>query len=182
MKFHIPFLARPVFNLMMSAVVSRRKPDFTIYDSRAGEDGELPKIPYMLRWYVIPRNRWFNIYLHKFLRSDKDVPHDHPWWSVSLTLTEYLIERRWLPEPNTSRGGTQEVSVIHKGDVVFRSATYAHQIIVPESCAGSGVWTLFITGPKLRSWGFWCPKGWKHWEAFVAADNTGLPGAGCGDV
>ena len=28
--------------------------------------------PYMLRWYLIPRNRRFNIYLHKFLRDDDD--------------------------------------------------------------------------------------------------------------
>lgn len=28
--------------------------------------------PYLLRWFIIPRNRFFNIYLHKFLRSDDD--------------------------------------------------------------------------------------------------------------
>jgi len=24
--------------------------------------------PYMLRWFVIPKNRWLNVYVHKFLR------------------------------------------------------------------------------------------------------------------
>lgn len=28
--------------------------------------------PYMLRWFILPRNRLFNIYLHKFLRDDDD--------------------------------------------------------------------------------------------------------------
>jgi hypothetical protein len=31
--------------------------------------------PYMLRWYLIPRNRFCNIYLHHFLRSDDDRAH-----------------------------------------------------------------------------------------------------------
>ncbi|SID67872.1 Protein of uncharacterised function (DUF550) [Mycobacteroides abscessus subsp. abscessus] len=49
-----------------------------------GAEGEAP---YLLRWYVIPRNRWLNIYLHKFLRDDDDrALHDHPWWFVSLML------------------------------------------------------------------------------------------------
>lgn len=35
--------------------------------------------PYLLRWWVIPRNRFFNVYLHKFLRDDDDrALHDHP--------------------------------------------------------------------------------------------------------
>ncbi|EIC64345.1 hypothetical protein [Mycobacteroides abscessus] len=34
-----------------------------------GAEGEPP---YLLRWYVIPRNRWVNVYLHKFLRDDED--------------------------------------------------------------------------------------------------------------
>lgn len=43
--------------------------------------------PYLLRWYLIPRNPIVNVYLHKFLRSDDDrALHDHPWWFVSLIL------------------------------------------------------------------------------------------------
>ena len=34
--------------------------------------------PYLHRWYVIPRNRFLNLYLHKFLRDDEDrALHDH---------------------------------------------------------------------------------------------------------
>ena len=32
-----------------------------------------PERPYLLRWWIIQRNRFFNIYLHKFLRSDDDL-------------------------------------------------------------------------------------------------------------
>jgi hypothetical protein len=51
-------------------IAGSRPPDFVI-----GGDS-----PYMLRWWIIPRNKFFNIYLHRFLRSDDDrALHDHPW-------------------------------------------------------------------------------------------------------
>lgn len=52
------------------AIAKRRPPDVVI-----GGDAS----PYMRRWWVIPRNRRFNVYLHHFLRSDDDrALHDHP--------------------------------------------------------------------------------------------------------
>jgi hypothetical protein len=60
------------------ARVTRRAPDFLI----GGADD-----PYIRRWWVIPRNRWFNVYLHQFLRSDDDrALHDHPWANCSILL------------------------------------------------------------------------------------------------
>lgn len=41
-------------------------------------------------------------------------------------------------------------------------------------------WTLFITGPRVREWGFHCPdRGWVHWKQFTAADDPGAIGRGC---
>ena len=45
--------------------IALRKPDFVI----GGHDD-----PYMLRWWIIPRNRFFNIYLHKFLHDGGKPP------------------------------------------------------------------------------------------------------------
>jgi hypothetical protein len=60
------------------AIMASRPPDFSI-----GPKGDR----YMLRWWVIPRNRWFNIYLHRFLHDDEDrALHDHPWVSCSYIL------------------------------------------------------------------------------------------------
>lgn len=57
----------------------RRPPDFII----GGEDR-----PYLRRWWILPRNRFFNIYVHEFLRSDDDrALHDHPWLWAS-----YIVE------------------------------------------------------------------------------------------
>lgn len=139
--------------------VTRRPPDKVI----GGPDN-----PYLRRWYVIPRNRWCNVYLHQFLRSDDDrALHDHPWINCSILLRGDYIE-------HTPSGRFARLA----GDVIFRRATAAHRIELVKHLSAT-VWTLFLTGPLVREWGFWCPQGWVHWKAFTAADDPGLIGKGC---
>jgi len=149
------------------ACITRRAPDFII----GGADN-----PYIRRWWVIPRNRFFNIYLHQFLRSDDDrALHDHPWVNCSILLRGHYIEH--------TAGGQRWREA---GDVVFRrSGKFAHRIELPLNYRGDDVfveapcWTLFITGPRYREWGFLCPSGWVHWKKFTAADDIGTIGRGC---
>lgn len=121
--------------------------------------------PYMLRWYILPRNPWFNIYLHKFLRDDDDrALHDHPWSSLSLIVRGKY--REITPK------GVQEYAA---GSIILRSAEYSHRIeLITKTC-----WTLFITGRRVREWGFHCPQGWRHWKDFTAGKNEELVGKGC---
>lgn len=127
--------------------------------------------PYMLRWWVIPRNRYCNVYLHKFLRSDDDrALHDHPWSSVSVLLAGDL-EEMYLD------GDRRRLRAIAKGDIVYRSSTFAHRLIVDKP----GAMTLFITGRWVRHWGFHCPAGWRHWQEYSAPSDTGSIGRGCGE-
>lgn len=42
-------------------------------------------------------------------------------------------------------------------------------------------WSLFITGPNVRTWGFACPKGWVSWQQFVEPERPGEVGRGCGE-
>jgi len=140
-----------------------RAPDFVI----GSRDN-----PYLLRWFLIPRNRWFNIYLHHIMRDDDDrALHDHPWWNVSIVL----------------RGGYREVTPHGKkmrrpGSIVFRRATATHRLELPiVNGAIRYCWSLFITGPRLRVWGFHCPKGWVPWHEFVDETDTGNVGRGCGE-
>jgi len=129
--------------------------------------------PYMRRWWLIPRNRWFNLYLHQFLRSDDDrALHDHPWWNVSVLLAGEYTEHTIAP------GGINTRTVRRAGEMKARGATAAHRI---ELHAGP-CWTLFVTGRNLRSWGFHCPKGWVHWRDFTnPADGGRTVGRGCGE-
>ena len=137
-----------------------RKPDFIIGD---------PDDPYLLRWWIIPRNRFFNIYLHKFLKSDDDrALHDHPWWSLSIALKGCAIEQLQNATPR----------FIKQGQVVFRQAIHQHRMIVNKQ----PFWTLFITGPVIREWGFWCGDNsnrFVHWKAFTKPEAKGQIGRGC---
>jgi hypothetical protein len=133
-----------------------------------------PGNPYLLRWFVIPRNPLFNIYLHKMLRDDEDrALHDHPWWSISLNLGGTLGEIYQASDFEIHRW-------FQFGDVVRRGPTFAHRLLVPHGDA----MTLFITGPKIRAWGFHCdpPVGWRHWREFTAPTahyKSGGIGKGC---
>ena len=74
-------------NTRLIRMAASRAPDVLI-----GKPGDT----YMRRWWVIPRNRFFNVYLHLFLRSDDDrALHDHPWVNLSFLLhgdyTEHTI-------------------------------------------------------------------------------------------
>ena len=152
------------------ARVTRRPPDFVI-------GGELH--PYLRRWWVIPRNRFLNVYLHQFLRSDDDrALHDHPWANCSILLRGSYIEHT-----ETGRRELQAPSVRLR-----LSGKFAHRIELLErrvapwpAFAPQPCWTLFITGPRYREWGFLCPQGWVHWKRFTAADDPGAIGPGCGD-
>jgi hypothetical protein len=126
--------------------------------------------PYLLRWFVIPPNRWCNIYCHRFVSSDDPVAHDHPWDFLSIMLRGSYIEedchgrRRWR----------------HAGRVAFHRAEYRHRIILDPAptltgpCGERSCTTLIITGPHRRLWGFWCdPKRFVPWRDFGAG--------GCGE-
>jgi len=131
--------------------------------------------PYLLRWFVIPRNRYFNVYLHKFCRSDDDrALHDHPWWFLSVILRGEYYEHR---------GGNR----YHRkaGSFALRRPNMAHRVELATDwhefwngprrymVERKPAWTLIFTGPKVREWGFWCPKGWVHWEKFDSQNGCG---------
>lgn len=157
-------------------VMARRDPDVII-----GSAGD----PYMHRWYILPRNRWFNLYLHRFWRSDDDrALHDHPWWNASLLLEGAYVEH------TIERGGINRRERLEGGAIRFRPAKAAHRIELDRDEGGAPLScvTLFATGPRIRDWGFHCPKGWVPWRIFTAEvpARPGEPrissiGRGCGE-
>lgn len=120
--------------------------------------------PYLLRWYLLPRNRLLNVYLHCFKRSDDDrALHDHPWVSVSLLLEGSYVEH------TIACGGVHRRRRFARGSVRWRGARFAHRI----EHMGEDAWTLFITGPVVRRWGFHCPRGWVPWQVLGEKDGDG---------
>ena len=128
--------------------------------------------PYLIRWHLIPINPIFNIYVHLFLRSDDDrALHDHPWGNCSIIMRGEYTEHRIL------QGGINTRTDNKSGDWRIRwSGKYAHRVELKNGPC----WTLFLTGPKYRTWGFHCPeRGWVHWRLFTASDDPGAIGKGC---
>jgi hypothetical protein len=125
--------------------------DPTTPDQLIPQNG-LPSI-YMRRWFIRRDKERGNIYLHNILRSDDDrALHDHPWSSLSMILEGSYLE-------HTPAG----VVRCDAGRVIRRKADAQHRL---ELIDGAPCWTLFITGPKVREWGFHCQDGWVHWSKF----------------
>ena len=122
--------------------------------------------PYLERYYVFLRERKrfpFNIFLHKFLKSDPDDVHDHPWPYATLVLKGGYWE--WIPHFDTVGRKTGEYQV-WRGPGHFRvsKARSFHRIeLDPDITA----WTLFMPGPKQREWGFMVRNQWIQWEEYL---------------
>lgn len=141
----------------------QRPPDFLIGDQSN---------PQMKRWHIVTKNRAANVYLHHFLLSDEDrALHDHPWSNLSIILIGSYLEH------TISAGGIHVRTMRSAGDWKLRlSGKQAHRIeLINGPC-----WTLFMTGPKYRDWGFHCPKeGWIPWQRFTKPGESGKVGPGC---
>jgi hypothetical protein len=96
------------------------------------------KCPYITRWVF--ECSLFTLRLHHWIHSD-DLRHmhDHPWDFISIVLWGNIADRseegdkkrRWL-------------------SVSYFSAEHRHSVVVKDPC-----WTLLVTGPERRKWGYW---------------------------
>ena len=122
--------------------------------------------PYLERYYLFLKDRKrfpFNIFLHKFLKSDPDDVHDHPWPYATVILKGGYWE--WIPHFDTVGRKTGEYQV-WRGPGHFRvsKANSFHRIeLDPEITC----WTLFMPGPKQRDWGFLVQNTWIQWEQYL---------------
>jgi len=122
--------------------------------------------PYLERYYLFLKEREsfpFNIFLHKFLKSDPDDVHDHPWPYATLILKGGYYE--WIPQFNNKGEKLSEVAV-WRGPGSFRicGANSFHRIeLDPDVTA----WTLFMPGAKQRDWGFLVKNKWVQWEDYL---------------
>ena len=114
--------------------------------------------PYLERYYLFLKDRQrfpFNVFLHKFLKSDPDDLHDHPWPYATLILKggywETTPEGRFWRSPGHFR---------------ICQANSLHRIELDPSVE---CWTVFMPGPKQREWGFIKNGTWTQWEQYLAS-------------
>lgn len=109
--------------------------------------------PYLERWFIVPRNNVMNVYLHRFLQSDRITLHDHRG-----------DNRSWLLKGQYVEVTKAERRLVTAGETVFRRAEEPHRVeLVSEEPAIS----LFAIGPIRREWGFHTDKGWMAWQPFL---------------
>ena len=123
--------------------------------------------PYLERYYVFLKDRtWFpfNIFVHKFLKSDPDHLHDHPWPYFTLILKGGYYE--WIPYYDKDNKKMTEICK-WRGPGHFRicKATSYHRIDLNPAVTA---WTLFIPGPQKREWGFLVRNKWIHNNDYLA--------------
>ena len=114
-----------------------------IYD-RIGDE------PYLERFYIFLKDRKnfpFNIFIHRFLKSDPDDLHDHPWSFRTIILCggywEYTENGKFWRKPLSYR---------------FAPANTFHRIELDKNIPYC--WTLFIPGKQSKDWGFKTRDGW----------------------
>lgn len=122
--------------------------------------------PYLERYYLFLKDRKrfpFNIFLHKFLKSDPDDVHDHPWPYATLILKGGYYE--WLPQFNDKGEKIGELQV-WRGPGHFRvcGANSYHRIELDPNVTA---WTLFMPGPQKREWGFLVKNKWVQHEEYL---------------
>lgn len=127
--------------------------------------------PYLERYYVFLKDRTnfpFNVFLHKFLKSDPDDVHDHPWPYATLILKGGYWE--WRPQFDSEGRKTGEIAKwCGPGSFRWAGANTFHRIeLDPEVTC----WTLFMPGAKQRDWGFLVKNKWVQWEEYLKQRKT----------
>lgn len=113
-----------------------------------GRPGNYQEAVYLIRYFIF-RSRFCNIYLHRFLRSDNDDLHDHPWHFWTYMLQGAYTEMS--PQGPTRR-------TMKKNKFKYMAPTHLHSVkvdkVTPFIDRAEAPLTLCITGPVQREWGF----------------------------
>ena len=136
-----------------------------IPDRRTGDN-------YMHRYYLFLKDRKrfpVNITLHKIVKSDDPIFHDHPWPYITVILKGGYYEHT----PLFDKQGKKVAEVSHwrgPGSIIKRSAKEFHWLELDPKVGPAT--TLFIMGPQQRDWGFLLEQSkdsnnWIQWENYL---------------
>ncbi len=174
------FLTILILQLGIERVLMALLPYFEITKTVNGE-----KVVYLRRFFLWRNHHGHSIYLHHILRSDDDPdPHDHPFDFTSIILRGGYFDQEWGFVPPSVDGGPgnryqKEGTPVFPGEIVRRPASHIHRVILFSKDYGwdangsfvSGpptpAWTLVITGPHFRHWGFIKEDRWVYWREYL---------------
>lgn len=139
-----------------------------IPDRRTGAD-------YMHRYYLFLKNRKyfpFNITLHKIVRSDDPIFHDHPWPYITIIVKGGYWEHTPLFD-NDGNKFAEFQTWRGSGSIIMRKAKDFHWLELDQSVGPTT--TIFIMGPQQRDWGFLVGRSnkaktkmrWVQWQNYL---------------
>lgn len=126
-----------------------------------------PDCPLMRRWFL--ETPLGSLRLHHFIKSDDERHlHDHPWPFATLVIAGSYDDYSYCPlceglgritvlhaahrsTVNCHRclGKGKLVDHLRRGSFRIRPAKHRHAVRT------TGAWTVIVTGPEERLWGFW---------------------------
>ena len=116
------------------------------------------KQPYLIRYFVFLKDKKkfpFNITVHKVLKSDKPVLHDHPWnWGAMIVSGGYWEHIPVISQEGNVVGSTKEWR--GPGHIRFRKAKDLHWLELEKDPEGNEIpcTSIFFMGRKCKEWGF----------------------------
>lgn len=148
------------------------------------------KTVYLVR-YIPFKSKLACLYIHRFMRSDADDPHDHPWnfftYVISGGYKEVFYNRNQAVVGTDERPGkegkkyfsslwTKTINTRLPGSIAYRRATDVHQVVLEKDYEMSELaqapFTVCLIGPRLREWGFWpledSGSAWVDWRSYLS--------------
>lgn len=168
----------------------RRKRVFRITGTAGPDD------VYLIRYFLF-RSKYFSIYIHRFLRSDRDDPHDHPFNFLSYIVKGSYLERLYDPMgPEYDYWGdarsVEPVGTLFcpwaadrkQGSWGFRPAETVHSVFLSKEYTyaerDQAPLSVIFRGVDRRQWGFWkevighaSVKKWIKWTEYLGVPESG---------
>lgn len=136
--------------------------------------GPKGKTVYLVR-YIVFKSKYMCIYVHRFMRSDADDPHDHPWnfftYVISGGYKEWFYNRNRAVRIKDMFQSywTSQMNIREPGSIAYRRATDIHKVVVDNEIElelgedpavakekiQKAPYTICIMGKRRREWGFW---------------------------
>lgn len=140
---------------------------------------------YLVRYYLLPKGSPWQIYIHRFLRSDHDVPHDHPFDFISILLKggyyEFIMKPSRKRDYEDLKGAFSYHSVYNpEGSILVRQACHIHKVKIDKSYSfedrKTAPLTLVLRSPRHQEWGFWTTLKfgsvyWTPWKEYLGIEG-----------
>ncbi len=134
-----------------------------------------PDDVYLIRYFLL-QTKWLSIYIHRFLRSDRDDPHDHPFAFFGYCVKGGYTEVRYTYD---CKSFAKHVGYREQGSLAFRKGSDIHAVMLDQEYAYEDRYdaplTVIFRGPYYRPWGFWkdiqvAPE-WVIWYKYLNVEN-----------